>query len=115
MVVVEATAPSTPLEGKPTGERALLESKLSPAILRAFDCWKKSGRECKQAKDGTVELQLFLTDDSATVIDKLKALGLSVSQNRRKGKVVIGRLPVEKLADLAKLTAVRFVAVVRRT
>jgi hypothetical protein len=58
---------------------------------------------------------LFLTDDSATVIDKLKTLGLSVSQNRRKEKVVIGRLPIEKLADLAKLTAVRFVAVVRRT
>ncbi|MGA2344386.1 MAG: VIT domain-containing protein [Candidatus Sulfotelmatobacter sp.] len=101
-------------EGKPASERALLESKLNPSVLEAFDCWKMQRSDCKLVRDGTVEIELFLTEDSAAVIELIKPLGFAVSQNRPKEKIVIGRLPVGKLVELAKMETVRFVAPVRR-
>jgi hypothetical protein len=99
---------------KPAGERAIMESKLSPALLEAFDCWKKQTLECKLPEDGTVEIELFLTEDSAAVIELIKPLGFAVSQDRPKEKAVVGRLPIGKLVELAKMESVRFVAQARR-
>jgi Ca-activated chloride channel homolog len=110
----EAPAPSVIADETPTGERAVLESKLHPALLKAFDCWKISGQDCKLVKDGTVEVQVWLTDDSSAVLEQLKALGFTTSQARPKEKVVVGHLPAEKLADLAKISAVRFAFPVKR-
>jgi Ca-activated chloride channel family protein len=103
-----------PAEEKLTGERAVLESKLHPALLEAFDCWKKSGPDCKLAPGGAVEVQVWLTDDSSAVLEQLKALGFTMSQARSREKVFVGHLPADKLADLAKISAVRFVSPVRR-
>ena len=115
MTVTEAEGPPPlPGEEKPTGERALLESKLHPALLEAFDCWKKSGPDCQLTPGGTMEVQVWLTDDSGGVLEQLKALGFTMSQARGKEKAIIGHLPAEKLADLAKVSAVRFVSPVRR-
>jgi Ca-activated chloride channel family protein len=109
----DAGAPS--VEVKPTGERALLESKVHPVALQEFDCWKESGQNCKLATDGILELQLWLADDSDPVVAQLTALGFVMSQPRRSHeKVLVGRLPVAKLADLVKINAVRFVSPVRR-
>jgi hypothetical protein len=110
----EVTAPPVMADTKPASERALLESKLHPALLEAFDCWKKSGQDCKLVKDGTVEVQLWLTDDSTAVLDQLKALGFTTSQALHGEKALVGRLPAEKLAALAKISAVRFASPVRR-
>jgi len=41
-------------------------------------------------------------------------LGFTTSQARPKDKVLVGHLPVDKLADLAKISAVRFASPVRR-
>jgi Ca-activated chloride channel family protein len=116
MVATEdsAIAPPATADGKPTSERVLLESKLHPALLEAFDCWKKSGQDCKLVKDGSVEVQLWLTDDSTAVLDLLKALGFTASEACHGEKAFVGRLPAEKLADLAGISAVRFVSPVRR-
>jgi hypothetical protein len=113
-VPVVGGPPIQPEIQKPVGERAILESKLSPTLLDAFDCWKKQRSDCKQAKDGTIELQVFLKEDTAAVIDQLKALGLSGAQERTKEKIIIGRLPLDKLTELAKMDAVIFLAPVRR-
>jgi hypothetical protein len=115
-VVTEGGAGATSVAGgeKPTSERLLLESKLHPALLEAFDCWKKSGQDCKLVKDGSVEVQLWLTDNSTAALDQLKALGFTTSQARHEKKALVGRLPAEKLADLARIGAVRFVSPVRR-
>ena len=115
---VEVDALSTPQpsatpEGKPQGERAILVSKLSRSVLHAFDCWKKSKSDCKLVKLGTLDLQLFLTDDSKVVLDRLKALGFIASGNPSKQKAISGRLPVEKLSELAKLAEVRFVSQIK--
>jgi Ca-activated chloride channel homolog len=112
-----ATIPETApdhLAPKPTGERAVLEAKLSPVLLDHFDCWKKQGSDCKLAEDGIVEIQLFLTEDSPAVIEQIEALGFSVSQDRPKERIVIGRVPMGKLAKLANVQTVRFITVVRR-
>jgi hypothetical protein len=106
---------SSPLtETKPASERALLEAKLSPAVLDRFDCWKKQQANCKSAPGGTIQIQLFLTEDSPAVVDRLKALGLEIAELRKKERTVIGRLPIEKLTDLAKMEAVKFVTQVSR-
>jgi hypothetical protein len=97
-------------EDKPTGERALLESKLHPALLEAFDCWKKSEHDCKLVKDGILEVQLWLTDDSAAVPDQLKALGFVMTQPGAKQKGIIGHVSADKLPELVKISAVRFIS-----
>ncbi len=102
------------VETKPTGERALLDSKLNPVVLQAFDCWKQSGNNCKLVHDGTLELELWLTDDSDPVIAQLTALGFVVSQHRPHEKMLVGHVPVEKLTDLAKIPAVHFISPIRR-
>jgi hypothetical protein len=74
-----ATLPEEPPhlpDGRPTGERAVLESKVSPTLLEAFDCWKMQRSGCKLVEDGTVEIELFLTEDSGGVIGLIKPLGL---------------------------------------
>jgi Ca-activated chloride channel homolog len=113
-VVAQTLASPQVPDQKPTGERAMLESKLSPILLDKFDCWKKLGSDCKLAEDGTVEIQLFLTDASPAVIREIEGLGFSVSQDRAQKKMVIGRIPLEKLAELANVQMVRFMTMVRR-
>jgi hypothetical protein len=41
---------------------------------------------CKLVQDGNVEIELFLTEDSAAVIGLIKPLGFAVSQNRPERK-----------------------------
>ena len=110
----DADAPTTVIDGKPRSDRARLESKLSPAILEALDCWKKSGSDCKLLKLGMLDVQLFLTDDSPAFLERIKALGFVAAQNQPKRRAITGRLPIEKLAELAKLDAVRFISPMRQ-
>jgi hypothetical protein len=110
----EIAQPSPRPDAKPASERALLDSKLSPAVLARFDCWKKQQSNCKLSPDGTLRIQLFLTDNSPAVIDQLKALGLQITEVRKKEKAILGRLPIEKLTVLAKLETVTFVTQVSR-
>jgi Ca-activated chloride channel family protein len=99
---------------KAPSERAILESKLSPAVLQRLDCWKKEAVACKLAPGGTVEIQLFLTEHSAAILDQLKAAGFQITKDRTKEKVLIGRLSLDKLIDLARLQTVKYISQVRR-
>ena len=110
----EVLVPAVAVDAKPAGERAILESKLHPALLEAFDCWQKSGQECKLVKDGMIEVQLWLTDDSSAVLEQIKALGFKMSEGPAKGKVIVGQMPVGKLVDLAKISNMQFASPVRR-
>jgi hypothetical protein len=102
------------LAPKPTGERAALEAKLPPVLLERYDCWKKRGSDCELAEDGSIEIQIFLTDDSPAVVREIEDLGFSVSQYRAQKRIVIGRIPLGKLADLATVQMVRFITLARR-
>ena len=99
---------------KPDTERALLESKLSSTVIAHYDCWKKRQSDCKLDPDGTLQIHLFLSDDSPAEIDQLKALGLQITEARKKERTIIGRLPIEKLTDLVKIETVKFVTQVSR-
>jgi len=112
--IPNAAQPSPTPDRKAITERGLLESKLSPAVLDLVDCWKKQQANCKSAPDGKIRIQLFLAGESPAVVDQLKALGLEIAQVREKERTIIGRLPLEKLTDLAKMQAVKFVTQVSR-
>jgi Ca-activated chloride channel family protein len=66
----------------------------------------------RQARDGKVEVQVWVTGLSKGVLEALKQAGLEIL--RPSGSVnptlVIGRIRVERLAGLAKLDAVRYIA-----
>jgi Ca-activated chloride channel family protein len=107
---VETTAP-TSADRKISKDRALLESKLHPALLEAFDCWKSS-KNCKSVTQGKVEVQIWLVAASREALDQLKSLGFEPAHAA--GKTVTGGIPVEKLEGVVKMTQVKFVSLVRK-
>jgi len=112
----DVAGPSGPPNDQAAGPRALLESKLHPALLKAYDCWKNSEPDCQLVNHGAVEVQLWLADETGAVLAQLEALGFKTSLDRRKEKekMIVGKIPVEKLAELVRIGAVRFVSPPRR-
>jgi Ca-activated chloride channel family protein len=96
-------------------KRADMQTKLHPSILKVID-WLKAPKagalsdEAKFVRDGKAEVQIFLTDKSDATIAELKKLGFEVVLDPKTAKLVIGRLPIEKLAALSELKFVRYVA-----
>ena len=96
-------------------KRADMQTKFHPLILKVIDWLKapKAGARPDDARfvhDGKAEIQIFLTDKSDLTMAELKKLGFEVVLDPKTAKMVIGRLPVEKLATLADLKSVRYVA-----
>ena len=96
-------------------KRAQLQSKLHPSILAVIDRLKNSKLsanpdEGKFIRNGKAEIQIWLTEKSDETLAKLKELGFEVVLDPKTAKLVIGRLPIEKLAALAELKYVRYVA-----
>jgi uncharacterized protein YegL len=79
--------------------RAKMRESLVALILRGEG-------KATLVKDGSVAIQLWLTDASA--VAQLKQAGFEVT--RASGKVVVGKIALEKLAALAELTTVRYIA-----
>jgi Ca-activated chloride channel family protein len=96
-------------------KRADMQSKLHPSILKVID-WLKAPKagalsdEAKFVRDGKAEIQIFLTEKSDATMAELKKLGFEVVLEPKTAKLVIGRLPVEKLAALSELKFVRYVS-----
>ena len=96
-------------------KRADMQSKLHPSLLAVVERLKDPKQaagadESKFIRDGKAELQIWLTEKSEATLAKLKALGFEVVLDPRSAKLVIGRLPVEKLAALAEIAEVRYIA-----
>jgi len=96
-------------------KRADMQTKLHPAILKVID-WLKAPKagalsdEAKFVRDGKAEIQIFLSDKSDATMAKLKELGFEVVLDPKTAKMVIGRMPLDKLAALSELKFVRYVA-----
>jgi len=60
-------------------------------------------------KDGNVEIQVWLEDASVEVRQALKALGFELVGEPRVAKILLGRIPAEKLGERAEITSVRYV------
>ena len=96
-------------------KRAALEARLHPSILAVVDRLKnKMGTagadEAKFIRDGKAEVQVWLTDKSEESLAALKGLGFEVVLDPKSAKLVIGRLPIEKLEALAELNFIRYVS-----
>jgi Ca-activated chloride channel homolog len=96
-------------------KRADLQSKFNPSVLAVIDRLKNpkaapAADEARFIHNGKAELQIWLTEKSDETMAKLKELGFEVVLDPKTAKMVIGRLPIEKLAALAELTSVRYVA-----
>ncbi|HEV2861832.1 MAG TPA: VIT domain-containing protein [Pyrinomonadaceae bacterium] len=89
--------------------------KLHPSLaavaerLRKQDAKPGEG-ESKFVRAGKAEVQIWLNEKTPEILAQLKALGFELLLDPQSAKLVIGRLPVEKLAALAELKAVRYVA-----
>jgi Ca-activated chloride channel homolog len=99
---------------KLTPERKALESKLHPSLLEAFDCAAKQQQNCKLVHDGKIEVQVWLTENSASILDELRKAGFEAAPDQSAGKTVVGKMPVEKLQALVQMSDVRFVSPVRK-
>jgi Ca-activated chloride channel family protein len=66
--------------------------------------------EASFVTQGQATIQVWLDDMSAETLGQLKQLGFELLLKPKTGKLVIGRLPIEKLTALAELKAVRYVA-----
>jgi len=96
-------------------QREELRARLHPSILAVIDRLKNKGAnagadEAKFIRNGKAEIQIWLTDKSTETLGKLKELGFEVVLDPKSAKLVIGRLPIEKLAVLAELNFIRYVA-----
>jgi hypothetical protein len=115
MVVDGSDADTARIRSPEEQKRADMQAKLHPSILKVID-WLKAPKagalsdEAKFVRDGKAEIQIFLTDKSDATMAELKKLGFEVILDPKTAKMVIGRLPIEKLAALSDLKFVRYVA-----
>ncbi|HYE13884.1 MAG TPA: hypothetical protein VD968_05515, partial [Pyrinomonadaceae bacterium] len=91
--------------------RALLHPSLFAVVERLG---KKEGKpgdaEAGFVRDGKSEVQVWLAEKTPEVVAQLKALGFEVVLDPQSAKLIIGRLPIDKLSALADIKAVRYVA-----
>jgi hypothetical protein len=96
-------------------KRRELQAKMNPSIAAIIERLKnKTDRpaadEAKFVRNGKAEIQVWLADKSPEVLSQLKQLGFEVLLDPKTAKMVIGRVPVEKLAALVELKVVRYIA-----
>ncbi len=115
-VVPMATPPSPPVKPaertvekqKPLADAAQNQavSKLHPSLTAVI----AGNKQAAFVHNGKAEIQIWLVEKNAGVIAQLKQLGFEVSSDPSGSNLIIGKLAVEKLAKLAELQFVRFVA-----
>ena len=69
-----------------------------------------SADEAGFIRNGKAEVQVWLTEKSDEALAKLKELGFEVVLDPKTSKLIVGRLPIDKLEALAKLKFVRYVS-----
>jgi Ca-activated chloride channel family protein len=92
-----------------------LRTKLAPSLLAVVERLKQKDAlpgadEARFVRDGKAELQIWLTEKTPEVLAQLKQLGFELLLDPQTARLVIGRLPLERLSALADIKAVRFVA-----
>jgi Ca-activated chloride channel family protein len=112
--MTDADAVTDGLTANELKQRELL-SKLHPSIAALIERLKKRGTqasadEAKFIRDGKAELQIWLTDKQPETIAQLKKLGFEIVLDPTTSNMLIGRVSLEKLAALAELKAVRYIA-----
>lgn len=95
-------------------EARVLRAKLHPSLVAVVERLKKKEKpgadESKFVRDGKAEVQIWLTEKTPEVLDQLKQLGFEVVVEPKTAKLLVGRLPIEKLAGLVGIRAVSYVS-----
>ena len=96
-------------------KRQEMLTKLHPSIIAVIErLVKKNSQpgadESKFIRGEKAEVQIWLTDKTPEAMAQLKQLGFEIVLEPKTGKLVIGRLPIDKLSKLAALKFVRYVA-----
>ncbi|HKP84961.1 MAG TPA: VIT and VWA domain-containing protein [Blastocatellia bacterium] len=96
-------------------KRQQVLAKLHPSIAAVVERLKNKNAqpasdEAKFVSGGKAEIQIWLSDKSPETLAKLKQLGFEVVLDPKTAKIVIGRVPIERLAAMAELAAVRYIA-----
>jgi hypothetical protein len=109
--------PTVKADGAPTPaerERAQMLSKLHPVVAAVVERLKNktqpTASEAKFVRNDKAGIQLYLADKSPETLAQLKKLGFEVIAEPQSAKMVIGRIALDKLEELAKLKAVVYVA-----
>jgi Ca-activated chloride channel family protein len=96
-------------------KKAEMQAKFQASVLAVVERLKNKNSvaapdEAKFIRNGKADIQIWLTDKSDETIAALKALGFEVVLDPKSARMIIGRLPIEKLAALGELKSVRYVA-----
>lgn len=91
-------------------EAGKLHPSLAAVVERLKSKASPAADEAKFVSNGKAEVQIWLTEKSPEALEQLKKLGFEIIVDAKSSKVIIGRLPVEKLAALAELSFVKYVA-----
>jgi Ca-activated chloride channel homolog len=89
-------------------------AKLHPSVVTVISRLLSKGtkpgaEESKFVTNGRAEIQVWLFDKTPEALAELKRLGFEVTLDPKTSKLVIGRIPIEKLMELAELKAVRYI------
>jgi len=89
--------------------------KLHPSVLAVVQRLRRkasrpSAAEAAFVRNGKADVQIWLTENSDEALKSLKALGVEVVFEAKSSKMIIGRLPINKLGALARLKFVKYVA-----
>jgi Ca-activated chloride channel homolog len=89
---------------------AKLHASLYAVVERQSKQSPPATDESKFVREGKAQVQVWFSDKSSENLAKLKELGFEIILDPKTAKMVIGRLPIEKLQQLAELSFVRYVA-----
>ncbi len=111
---IESVEQKSGLSGQLEGPRPNA-AKLHSALAAVAERLKNkrtapTAEEAQFVKNGKAEIQVWLLDASSETMEQLKKLGFELLVQPKSAKLVIGRLPIDKLAALVELKAVRYVA-----
>jgi len=89
--------------------------KLHPSVLAVVQRLRRkasrpSAAESAFVRDGKANVQIWLTENSDEALNALKALGVEVVFEAKSSKLIVARIPINKLGALARLKFVRYVA-----
>lgn len=101
--------------GVPSNSRTVLREALPapfPAVVKAEKLHPalKGTAAARLAKDGKVRVQVFVKQADQATLDLLKKTGLEILTHPNGGKLIVGRIAVEKLEALSALDAVTYIS-----
>jgi Ca-activated chloride channel family protein len=104
----EKMSADTPIQAEPKTREEKIKARLDLTLQGLADKVAKEGKDGNlklkdfEIKDGKVTIKVYLRDTSAEKIEELKKLGLEIIAEPKAIKMLIARIDVKKLDDLAQ-------------